>query len=87
MIANRGFLVFNDPYGIRPLVMGQRKDRDGITYGFTSESTCFDYLGYDTVSDLQPGETVFIDAQHRVHRTTCLEGKAFCVFEYIYFCP
>ncbi len=86
MIANRGFLVFNDPYGIRPLVMGQRKDRDGITYGFASESTCFDYLGYDTVSDLQPGETVFIDAQHQVHRrTTCLEGKAFCVFEYIYF--
>lgn len=86
MIANRGFLVFNDPYGIRPLVMGQRKDRDGVTYGFASESTCFDYLGYDTVSDLQPGETVFIDAQHQVHRrTTCLEGKAFCVFEYIYF--
>ncbi len=86
MIANRGFLVFNDPYGIRPLVMGQRKDRDGLTYGFASESTCFDYLGYDTVGDLEPGETLFIDTKRQVHRkTTCQEGKAFCVFEYIYF--
>jgi len=86
MIANRGLLVFNDPYGIRPLVMGQRQDRDGLTYGFASESTCFDYLGYETVGDLEPGETIFIDTKRQVHRkTTCPEGKAFCVFEYIYF--
>lgn len=86
MIANRGFLVFNDPYGIRPLVMGQKMGRNGVTYGFASESTCFDYLGYETVGDLAPGEAIFIDNDRQVHRRiTAQQGKAFCVFEYIYF--
>ena len=86
MIANQGCLVFNDPSGIRPLVMGKRETEDGITYGFASESTCFDYLGYETVANLQPGETVFIDKNMTVHkRQTYVERKAFCVFEYIYF--
>jgi amidophosphoribosyltransferase len=86
VIANRGFLVFTDPQGIRPLVMGIRKTPEGIMYGFASESTCFDYLGYETVGDLEPGQTIFIDNQMNVHKhTTCQQGKAFCIFEYIYF--
>ncbi len=85
-IANQGCLVFNDPSGIRPLVMGKRGTEDGITYGFASESTCFDYLDYEIVADLQPGETVFIDKNMQVHkRQSYVERKAFCVFEYIYF--
>ncbi len=86
MIANRGCLVFNDPYGIRPLVMGKRETEDGVTYGFASESTCFDYLGYETISNLEPGQIIFIDKDLNVHtRTGHREGQAFCVFEYIYF--
>jgi amidophosphoribosyltransferase len=86
VIANRGFLVFTDPYGIRPLSMGVKMTDDGPTYGFASESTCFDYLGYEMVGDVEPGEAVFIDHARNVHRqTTCQKGKAFCIFEYIYF--
>lgn len=86
LIANRGFLVFTDPYGIRPLIMGKRKTSQGITYGFASESTCFDYLGYELQEDLQPGETVFIDREHQEHRRVMhCQGQAFCIFEYIYF--
>ncbi len=86
VIANRGCLVFNDPYGIRPLVMGKKLTAKGVRYGFASESTCFDYLGYDTIDNLAPGQTIFIDKDMKVHsRTTHCNGKAFCIFEYIYF--
>ncbi len=86
IIANRGFLVFNDPYGIRPLVMGVKETDKGPTYGFASESACFDYLGYETLEDLEPGQAIFIDTDLQVHRkNTYREGQAFCIFEYIYF--
>lgn len=86
IIANRGCLVFNDPSGIRPVVMGKRETPHGPTYGFASETTCFDYLGYEMIRDLDPGETVFIDKEMQVH--TCIthqERRTFCIFEYIYF--
>ena len=86
VIANRGFLVFTDPYGIRPLIMGAKTTDTGMMYGFASESTCFDYLGYETVGDLEPGQAIFIDPKLNVYKkTTCQQGKAFCIFEYIYF--
>jgi len=86
MIANRGCLVFNDPYGIRPLVMGKQDTDNGITYGFASESTCFDYLSYETISNLEPGQIIFIDKDLNVHtRQGYRKGQAACIFEYIYF--
>jgi len=85
-IANRGMLAFVGPYGIRPLVMGKKETPDGVIYGFASESTCFDYLQYETVGPIEPGEAVFIDENKNVYREICLaKGKAFCIFEYIYF--
>lgn len=86
IIANNGFLAFTDPYGIRPIVMGRKFTDKGIKYAFASETTCFDYLGYEIMHDIQPGEAVFIDQQRRVYSKTCIQKKqAFCVFEYIYF--
>jgi len=86
IIANRGFLAFSDPYGIRPLVMGRRYTDKGVVYVFASETTCLDYLGYEVIHDLQPGEAIYIDQKRQVHSKICLKEKqAFCVFEYIYF--
>lgn len=86
IIANRGFLAFTDPYGIRPLVMGRRYMDKGVDYVFASETTCLDYLGYEVVKDLAPGEAVFIDKNRHVHSRVCKKEKqAFCIFEYIYF--
>lgn len=86
IIANKGMLVFTDPNGLRPLVMGQKKTPEGMHYGFASESTCFDYLGYELVGDIRAGEAVFIDMNMRVHRRNCYHRQdTFCVFEYIYF--
>ena len=86
IIANRGFLAFSDPFGIRPLVMGRKYTDKGIVYVFASETTCLDYLGYEVMRDLQPGEAIFIDMKMQIHSKICLKAKqAFCVFEYIYF--
>lgn len=87
IIANYGLLAFMDPHGIRPLALGKQTDKDGnITYGFASETTCFDYLEYEMMYDLGPGESVFIDQQLQVHRRNChVKPRAFCVFENIYF--
>ncbi len=86
IIANRGFLAFSDPYGIRPLVLGRKYSDQGVVYAFASESTTFDYLGYEKVRDLKPGEMVFIDQNRQLHtRVGKTERQAFCVFEFIYF--
>ncbi len=86
IIANVGFLAFTDPYGIRPLLMGRKLTDRGMSYAFASESNCFDYLGYEFLRDLRPGEAIFIDTQRRVHSRICEARKpSFCVFEYIYF--
>lgn len=86
LIANRGMLAFMDPNGIRPLILGKKKSDKGISYAFASESSCFDYLGYELVHNLQPGEAIFIDKDKNVHSKVChCKRSAFCVFEYIYF--
>jgi amidophosphoribosyltransferase len=86
VIANRGFLAFTDPWGIRPLAMGRRYTDRGMVFAFASETTCFDYLGFEPMGDLECGEAVFIDEARRIHRKVCRrERQAFCVFEYIYF--
>ncbi|MBS3767740.1 MAG: amidophosphoribosyltransferase [Candidatus Cloacimonetes bacterium] len=86
IIANKGFLAFKDPYGIRPLALGKKETAQGPVYAFASESTCFDYLGFKTIRELEPGEAVFIDMERNVYSKICVQKqRSFCVFEYIYF--
>lgn len=85
LIANQGMLAFMDPHGIRPMLLGVRQTEQGISYAFASESKCFDYLEYDSIHQLRPGEAIFIDQNKKIHIKECLaKQKAFCVFEYIY---
>lgn len=86
IIAGHGLLAFNDPLGIRPLVLGRRETERGPVYAFASESTCFDYLGFEFVENVGPGQAVFIDKDFKVHHKNPQEQpKNFCVFEHIYF--
>ena len=86
IIAGHGLLAFTDPHGIRPLVLGRKYTDRGMVYAFASETDCFDYLGFETVRDLKPGEAVLIDNDGQVHSRICrAKEQAFCVFEYIYF--
>jgi amidophosphoribosyltransferase len=86
IIANKGMLAFRDMHGIRPLVLGKKYTSRGIDYAFASESTVFDYLGFETVRELEPGEAMFVDSEGALHsRAPQADKAAFCVFEYIYF--
>jgi len=86
VIAHHGLLGFCDPNGIRPLILGKKETDEGPIYGLSSESVCFDHLGYEIVRDLQPGEMVFIDNNKQVHwRKGKQQKQHFCVFEFIYF--
>ncbi|MBI2602416.1 MAG: amidophosphoribosyltransferase [Deltaproteobacteria bacterium] len=88
LLAGRGILAFNDPYGIRPLCLGKKQNEKGETsYMFTSETTTLDYLGYEKVRHLDGGEAVYIDEARQIHssRGFLRKRKSFCVFEYIYF--
>jgi amidophosphoribosyltransferase len=86
LIAGRGLLAFADPHGIRPLVLGRRDTDDGPEFAFASETTCFDFLGFEVCGEVQAGEAVFVDAEGEVHRHKGVRrDPAFCVFEFIYF--
>jgi amidophosphoribosyltransferase len=89
LVAGKGMLAFRDRHGIRPLIFGRKESAEGVNYAFASESTTFDYLGYELLRDVRPGEAVFIDQDGQVH-THYPHGNmsvrgAFCAFEYIYF--
>ena len=86
-IMNRGMIVFRDPYGIRPLAKGVRKNRDGTTdHIFASETTMFYALGFEPDGNVAPGEVIFINEDGGVYNRI-LRKKQFtpCVFEYVYF--
>ena len=73
-----------DPYGLRPLILGQKGDR----YYISSESCALDAIGCDTVRDFLPGEIVTIskDGMSSLLYDDSVEKKdgQVCVFEYVY---
>ena len=82
LIAGHGLLAFRDPFGIRPLCLGQG---DGATM-VASESVALEGTGHNFVRDINPGEAVFVDMQGQVHAQQCSETSQHfpCLFEYVY---
>jgi amidophosphoribosyltransferase len=87
VVIGKGLVAFRDPHGIRPLVWGERRSRDGaIDYIFASETTAFYPLGFEPKGDLMPGEVAYVDKTGKLHRQV-VAAKQFtpCVFEFVYF--
>lgn len=81
-IANQGFFAFRDSRGIKPLVWGRR----GKDFIFASENVMFELLDFELIGNVQPGECVFIDKNHKIHRKIISKKQPFhCLFEYVYF--
>jgi amidophosphoribosyltransferase len=75
-------VAFRDPAGIRPLCLGQLKDR----YVVASESCALDIIGAELLREVQPGELVSIGERGlEVRQAVESERPALCVFEHIYF--
>jgi len=83
MIAGHGLLAFRDPFGIRPLCLGQGSDG---TWMVGSESVALEGTGHVFVRDVAPGEAVFIDMQGQLHASQCANATRLmpCIFEYVY---
>jgi amidophosphoribosyltransferase len=87
LIAGVGLLAFRDPYGIRPLIYGVRKGKDGKKeYMVASESVALDSQGYEVVDNVQPGQAILIDRTNKLHVKQCVPKKAQrpCIFEFVY---
>ena len=87
LIAGYGLVAFRDIHGIRPLILGRKKNSTGYSYIVSSESVALDLLGYETVRDLDPGESIFIDTKGKVHKSLHSKNLELnpCIFEYVYF--
>ncbi len=85
-IANKGMVAFRDPYGLRPLLFGQKQDSLVPSFAFASESVALDVMGYSDIRDVAPGSAIFVDKAKNIHEKKISE-KPFtpCIFEYVYF--
>lgn len=86
-IAGYGLLAFRDPYGIRPLVLGETETADGKKeYMFASESVALAGCGFHFVRDIEPGEAVFVDLDGNLYAQQCAKSPSLnpCIFEYVY---
>lgn len=86
MIMGYGVLGFRDPYGIRPIAYGVRNTPSGKDYMISSEDVAMNALGFDLISDIQPGEAVFIRHDGSLSRKQCSQQATLkpCLFEYVY---
>ena len=87
MIPGFGVLGFRDPHGIRPVVYGKRETTGGTEYLIASESVALDTVGFELISDIAPGEAVFISADGQIHTRQCAPQPVLspCIFEFVYF--
>ncbi|TKJ42635.1 amidophosphoribosyltransferase [candidate division TA06 bacterium B3_TA06] len=82
MLGDGSLLAFRDPLGIRPLVMGRK---DAVT-AFASETVTFDFLGFESLGDVAPGEAVHVSADGKETRRQIAEPDHHpCIFEWVYF--
>lgn len=88
MVAGKGLIGFRDPSGIRPLVLGKKQvPGQSPSYCLVSETVSLNFLGYDFVRDLEPGECLYIDLSGNLHSKIYKtnQKKAPCMFEWVYF--
>jgi amidophosphoribosyltransferase len=87
IVANIGLVAFRDPFGIKPLIMGERKLPSGErSVAFASESVVLDLLDYREARDLRAGEVIFVDLDREIHsRQAAAANHHPCIFEYVYF--
>jgi amidophosphoribosyltransferase len=81
MICRDALVAFRDPYGFRPLCIGEIEGG----YVISSETCGLDIIGAKFVRSVKPGEVVVIDDEGLHSFMGEKSRHALCVFEYVYF--
>jgi amidophosphoribosyltransferase len=86
LIAGHGLLAFRDPFGIRPLCLGEGLVNGQREVMVASESVAIEGTGHRLLRDVAPGEAVFIDLDGQMHARSCAAAPGLhpCMFEFVY---
>ena len=85
-IAGEGMVAFRDPYGIKPLAYGVRRDGLLPSYAFASETVSLNIMNFGEIRDVEAGEAVFLDRGRVLHKKKLARACAApCLFEWVYF--
>jgi amidophosphoribosyltransferase len=87
MVAGFGLVAFRDPFGIKPIIMGERTETGGRkSFCVASESVLLDLLDFHHTSSLRAGEAVVVRLDGTVTRRQIRnEVHHPCLFEWVYF--
>lgn len=81
-----GMFAFRDPFGIKPIVFGERGEGTEKSFAVASESVVLDVIGYERTVDVGPGEVIFVGRDREVVRRKLIAKKHTpCIFEMVYF--
>ncbi|MCB9882701.1 MAG: amidophosphoribosyltransferase [Planctomycetes bacterium] len=87
-MANQGFFAFRDPFGIKPLILGERihPETGVVEFSAASESVVLDIMGFKPIRDLKAGEAVWIGMDRKPHYIQVTDKPHRpCIFELVYF--
>ncbi len=86
-IGGEGFMAFRDRFGVRPLVYGVKRNEDkSMSYCFASETSVLNFLDYQVIGEVGPGELILIQPDGTLLKRDLLKsGSLPCMFEWIYF--
>ncbi len=91
ILAEHGLFGLRDPNGIRPLILGKKVDKNDktkIEHILCSETNALNFLGFEYVRDISPGEFIFIHHNGEIFSFRSQVSKtktAHCMFEWVYF--
>jgi len=86
LAKNGDIFGFRDPHGIRPLVLGRHNNNGSSVYAIASETIALNFLGFESVEDVLPGEAVYISHKNDLARRIIKqESYSPCMFEWVYF--
>lgn len=90
-LSRSKMFAMRDRFGLRPLSLGEYRNKDGSSgYIVASETCAFDLIGATYIRDIEAGELIVFE-QNQAQETKLISIKVFeenykpCVFEYIYF--
>ena len=84
-LSGTSLVAFRDPCGIRPLVMGKRKNINGDEIVFASETCALIVVGAEFEREVLPGEMVIVNEKGITSVTLATANPKFDIFEFVYF--